>query len=208
MPVTRISKAEITEIALKAFLDHGIQPITIKQLASWNGVSTKTIHKLFVDKPGLVRSCLELHYSRFFAELQELAAKAGDEIESVINILNRIVKVEFEVNPRFYEDLNKFYPELQTEIGTAQNGMPDMMMDIIEKGKRNGLFLPDIEAEVCIIALQRLYQDITRAKIYADLALSGPQLVENSVLLYFRGMCTPLGVQKMQVYGKSATRQH
>ena len=123
MPTTKVSKAEITEFTLKAFLSEGIQAVTLKQLAAETGVSTKTLYKLFTDKSGLLRNCLELHYSRFFHELEVLSEQGNNEVETFVSILDRVVSVEFEVNPKFYAELNKYYPGLQTEVGLKYNNL-------------------------------------------------------------------------------------
>ena len=198
MPVTKVSKTEIAEFTLKEFLSQGIQAITLKQLATETAVSTKTLYKLFTDKSGLLRNCLELHYSRFFHELQILGSQGENEVETFVIILDRVVSVEFQVNPKFYAELNKYYPGLQTEVGTKYNNLHGIFGKIIKQGKSNGLFLQTIDGEVSLITLQRLYHGITRELVYKDSGLSGPELVKNTVFLYLRGMCTPLGIQKLE----------
>ena len=113
MPATQISKAEIVKIALQNFIRSGIQNFTIKQLTEITSISSKTVYKLFGDKTGLLKACLTLHYVTLYQELRRLLANANNEIESITSLIDHIVKLEFEVNPRFYNELNKYHPELQ-----------------------------------------------------------------------------------------------
>ena len=201
MPVTKISKEEIIEIALQEFLHNGIQSFTIKQLTELTGISTKTVYKLFKDKTDLLRACLSTHYSRLTDELLEL--DAGNEIEIILDLTYRIVHLEFEVNPRFYAELNTYYPKLQDEVIAAYGEVFGILANTVRQGKHNGLFLPEINPDICMIALQQLYGGITREKIYGHLNMAGPELIKNTISIYFRGMCTPLGLQKLQHYEKS-----
>ena len=204
MPVTKISKEEIVEIALQKFLHNGIQSFTIKHLTELTGISTKTVYKLFDDKTALLRTCLNTHYSRLNNELLEL--HSDNEIETMLNIMDHVVQLEFEVNPRFYAELNTYYPNLQDEVGESHGEVLKKLADTIQQGVQSGLFLSEINPDVCLIACQQLYSGITRDKIYNSLNLSGPELTKNTVLVYLRGMCTHLGLQKLKQIEQSTAK--
>ena len=205
MPTTKISKVEIVEIALQEFLQQGIQSFTIKHLTELTGVSTKTIYKLFDDKTALVRDCLNVHYLRLTNRL--LTRTTDNEIETILNMTYHIVEMEFEVNPQFYAELNTYYPKLQSEVIASQSKMFEKFSDSMQSGIQKGLFLPEINHNVCIIACQHLYGGITRDKLYSSLGLSGPELIQNTVMIYLKGMCTPAGLQKIKQYEQSMTRE-
>lgn len=203
MPTTKTLKEEIIEIALENFINGGIQGYTIKQLAETIGISTKTVYKIFANKRALLKACLNTHYAHFFKQLTELNANAENEIETFLNIIHRTVALEFEVNPLFYSELNKYYPQLQTEVSKAQAELFGNLFNIVEKGKKNGIFLPEVNQNVFWIAFGQLYGGITREHLYSELNLSGPELIKNTVLIYLRGICTLKGLQKLQHYNNS-----
>ncbi|WP_299532739.1 TetR/AcrR family transcriptional regulator [Ulvibacterium sp.] len=203
MPVTEISKDEILEIALHEFLKNGIQAFTIKQLTELTGISTKTVYKLFADKTGLLRVCLNKHYQLLFDELLKISLNSKDAIESFSKVMHRIVALEFDVNPKFYAELNKYYPKLQDEIFEANDRMLSIFNDILQRGIQNGLFRQEVDPNVSWISFQRLYSGITRENVYGHLALSAPVLVKSTVFVFLRGMCTPTGVQKLEQYEQS-----
>lgn len=205
MPVTKISKEEIIDIALERFLNDGIQSITMKQFTEPMGISTKTIYAMFTSKAALLKTCLITHYSRFFTELSKIASDANDEMGAVIKIIDKSVELEFKINPQFYRDLNKYYPELQNEAISSQSKLLTSWGNIIDKGKKNGLFLPEINKDVFWITFQQLYSGITRENFYEDLGLSGQELIKNTVLVFIRGICTKQGLQKLELHIKSQT---
>jgi len=194
-----MSKEQIVEVALQEFLKNGIQSFTIKQLTDITKVSTKTVYKLFADKRALLRDCLNKHYHDLFIELSVLNTGSENEIDAFLKIIHRTVELEFEVNPLFYSELNKYYPGLQSEVSNAQGELLGFLTNIIEQGKKSGVFLPEINREVFWITFQQLYMGITRKQLYRNLNLSGPELVRNTVMIYLRGICTLNGLQKSQL---------
>ncbi len=203
MPQTKISKAEIIEVALQKYMEEGIQSFTMKQLTELTGISTKTVYKLFGDKTALLKACLNTHYSRFFFELSELGESTDDEVTLFLKTIHRAIELEFEINPLFYRELNKYYPDLQNEVLGAQGRLPANLIDLIQRGKKSGLFLSNVNEQVFWIAFRQLYAGITREKLYGALSLSGSELMKHTVLLYIRGICTLSGLQKMRAYEQS-----
>lgn len=200
MPVTEISKQEIVDIALKGFLKNGIQSFTIKKITKLTGISTKTVYKFFDDKSDLLKVCLQTHYSNFYKEVLKVDAESDNPIEAMLSTLNWVVKLEFKVNPKFYRELNQYYPQLQDEILRANSKIPDFFIANLKKGKQEGLFILDINEELIWITFQRLYRGITRDNIYAVLNVPTTTLLYNTVLVFLRGMCTTEGLQVLKKY--------
>ena len=148
----------------------------------------------------MLKACLNVHYSRLFAELTALAEGAGDPIEAFLKITYRVVALEFKVNPLFYRELNQYYPELQDEVAVRLKNEIISMSRFVKQGKENGLFVPDVREDVFWIAFQQLYRGITRDRVYEGLGLSGPELVKNTLIVYIRGICTVQGLQKLETY--------
>ena len=204
MPITKISKKEVVDIALQEYLHNGIQSFTIKHLTKLIGISTKTVYKLFNDKTALLQTCLTTHYSRLTNELLKL--DSNNEIETILNMTYRVVELEFDVNPRFYAELNTYYPKLQSEVIAIHSIIFEKLVNEIQQGKQNGLFLSEINPDVCLIAYQQLYSGITREKIYNSLNLSLPELIKNTILVYLRGMCTSSGLLILEQYEQSPAK--
>ena len=200
MALNELAKSEITDRAVAEFLKNGIQSFTIHGLTEIAGISSKTVYKLFGDKSGLLKSCLQQHYAQMHEELVRIAESASNEVEELLKTLYRITELEFEVNPTFYSDLNKYYPAIQDEIkGTAEKAV-EFFLQKIENGQKNGLFISSINKEVTLFTLQHIYAGITRDRIYQELNLSHQVLISNSVLIFIRGLCTPLGLLKLEEY--------
>ncbi len=198
MPETEISKAEILDIALSEFLKSGTQSFTIQELTDLTGISSKTVYKLFGDKMGLLKACLEKHYGEMMVDLRLLGEAATDEVEALFGLLNRVSQLEFEINPKFYSDLNKFYPQLQDDLKNTLRGIEQFFLDTIESGKQQGFFVSTINNEVSFIAMQHLYSGITRGQIYRGLGLPNQKLIANTSMIYLRGMCSAKGLERLE----------
>ncbi|MBD0851807.1 TetR/AcrR family transcriptional regulator [Maribacter arenosus] len=199
MPTTEITKAEIVEFALQKFLLNGIQSTTIHEITSFSGISSKTVYKLIGNKSELLRLSLQLHYSRFFDHLVQLGTESKDALETLLKLIHHVLEMEFGINHRFYQDLNKYYPDMQDEIIKSGANELSFFTDVIDRGIREDLFLPEIQSELIWISLQRLYSGLTRDSIY-DTKYSEDTLLNNTVIVFIRGMCTSKGLALMAKY--------
>ena len=202
MPVTEITDKEIADIALNQFLKDGIQEFTIKKLTALTGISSKTVYKIFGDKTNLLRICLINHYSQLFKILREKNSKASNPVISFLEILYFIAELEFKVNPKFYADLNKYYPILQDEIIKTNQDAEFLFAQVTDQGIRQGFFENKIDPKIVLVSLQRLYAGITRDRLFEGFDYPVKTLLDNTVYLFIKGMCTPLGVQKLNEFTK------
>ena len=202
MPVTEITDKEIADIALNQFLKDGIQEFTIKKLTALTGISSKTVYKIFGDKTNLLRICLINHYSQLFKILREKNSKASNPVISFLEILYFIAELEFKVNPKFYADLNKYYPILQDEIIKTNQDAEFLFAQVTDLGIRQGFFENKIDPKIVLVSLQRLYAGITRDRLFEGFNYPIKTLLDNTVYLLIKGMCTPLGVQKLNEFTK------
>ncbi|MEM1337168.1 MAG: TetR/AcrR family transcriptional regulator [Bacteroidota bacterium] len=200
MSVTTTPKQEIIDTALTEFLNKGIKSFTVKDLTELMGISTKTVYKVVGDKTNLLRTCLQQHYSMLHTELSDLASTKKNALEIVLAMMDVIVKKEFEVNPHFYRDLNRYYPNLQDEILDNHMEIQTLCVALIRQGIQEGLIRPDINENLAWLSLRRLYSGITRDGIYTAYDFPITDLIRNTIIIFFRGMCTSKGIQMVQKF--------
>ncbi|MEO0338895.1 MAG: TetR/AcrR family transcriptional regulator, partial [Bacteroidota bacterium] len=194
MQLLEATQTQIIDTALNIFLQKGIKALTMQKLAQELGVSSKTIYKLFGDKANLLRACLNVHYQKLGNQIALLHKDSEDSLIGMVKILEHLFKVEFEINPTFYADLNKFYPDIQDAALAGNGHRQSMMADLINLGKQKGLFLKHIDTNIFWIALRHLYSGVTRDHIYADIKASPKDLLEQTIFTFLRGICTPKGL--------------
>jgi hypothetical protein len=197
-------KEEIIKISLAGFLKHGIRKMTVQNLVSPLGISTKTVYKYFQNKEDLLKECLVLHYTTQIRELLELIERSPNAVQAMATFWNLAIAADFGVARSFYHDLNYYYPSLQDGIlkkyGTK---ISDSVVKLMKGGIKDGYFIKDLNPSLSLKAMTILYSSITRTDQYKNLKLSANTLAEQTVLVYLRGICTEKGLKELNSYKKN-----
>jgi AcrR family transcriptional regulator len=189
-------KEEIITTALSQFLQNGIRNMGMQKIALAMGISTKTLYKHFADKEALLKACLMLHYGGMDSDITTLIGREPNPVALVFNLYARSAALDFGVNYLFYHDLNHYYPELQDKVISRFFGhLGPVMTQNIEKGISEGYFLSGLQPEIVFKALSVLYQSVTRQDTYTHYKLNSSGLVNHTINIYLRGMCTQKGLE-------------
>jgi AcrR family transcriptional regulator len=189
-------KDQIIETSLKQFRAEGIRSNTMQKLASVMGISTKTMYKFFTDKQELLEECLKLHYKAAEKEFRDFIDRAPNQVVLLWNLYSKAIELDFGVNQAFYRDLNHYYPELQDKM-IVQNiaQVTEAFTGLIQQGIDNGYFLAHLRASIVREALTVLYTSVTRTDVYNKWDVTPEDLMNHTVFIYLRGICTPKGLE-------------
>jgi AcrR family transcriptional regulator len=191
-------KEEIIKVSLSGFLKHGIRKMTVQNLVSPLGISTKTVYKYFKNKEDLLKECLVLHYTILIRELLESVEKCPNAVQAMATIWNQTIKADFGVAKSFYHDLNYYYPSLQDGILKKYgNRITNTVIDVMNRGIKEGYFIGDLNPLLSFKAMTVLYSSITRTDQYKNLKLPANILAEQTVFVYLRGICTEKGLKEL-----------
>jgi AcrR family transcriptional regulator len=113
---TEESKERILVAARKRFAKHGVDKVTIGELASDAGVSTPTVYLLFKSKAGILKALITgTFFGDNYAALAELTKKTTDPIE-LLRITAKISRVIFDTEKAeigLIRGVSAFSPELR-----------------------------------------------------------------------------------------------
>ncbi len=197
-------REDIIKISLAGFLRHGIRKMTVQNLVSPLGISTKTVYKYFKNKEDLLKECLALHYSTQIRELLESIEKCPNAVQAMATIWNQTIAADFGVAKSFYHDLNYYYPSLQDGIlKKYENKISDTIVKLINGGVKEGYFIKGLNPSLALKAMTILYSSITRTDQYKNLRLSADTLAQQTVFVYLRGICTEKGLKELNSYKKN-----
>jgi len=189
-------KEKIIETSLQQFLQHGIRNITMQKLVLTLGISTKTMYKYFDDKEELLEECLKIHYKGTDKAIQKLLQGSPNAVVSLCRVYSKSLELDFGTNHLFYHDLNHYYPDLQDKvIKQYSTNAVKILIAIIEQGIAEGSFQPHLQPPVVLQALSVLYTSITRFDTYKKFALNPNDLIDHTINIYLKGICTDKGLQ-------------
>lgn len=150
-------RGNILEKATELYTQFGIRAVTMDDIAKELGISKKTIYQYYKDKSDLVSTITELHFemeSQRFCGLTEESENGVHELVLLSACLRDSVR---EMKMNLLYELQKFYPKAWKMYEEFKgNVMKDSIMKVIERGKSEGLFRPNIDAE--LIAIMRIEQ--------------------------------------------------
>nr|WP_299417165.1 TetR/AcrR family transcriptional regulator [uncultured Emticicia sp.] len=191
-------KDRIIEVSLKQFLEHGIKQMTIQKLIEPLGLSSKTVYKYFADKEDLLKQCLFLHYTELAERFTLLEKTVSNPVAGILLFYYELFNIDFGINHTFYYDLNFYYPQLQDLIieNFSSKGR-DKLNNIIVEGLEEGFFIRDIKLDIFLETMMVLYVSITRNSKLKQLNYSPIILMQNTLEVYLRGVCTEKGLISM-----------
>ena len=189
-------RERIIEGAANLFKTYGIRTVTMDSLASFLGISKRTIYEVFSDKDELLVSVLQ-----WMGEKQrDLVSRILDESENAIDAIFRLLESNRDhfqnISPAFQADLKKYHYEAL--INKNDKGlMPDFRNNIkvIEKGKKEKLFREDINPEIvnrCLYSLGRSTMDF---ELYPFEEFTRREVIKNVFINYMKGISTSEGIK-------------
>lgn len=194
---------QIKENAKELFFSYGLKSVSMDDLAKQSGISKKTIYQFYEDKDVLVHAVvndlIQLH-ERLFNTYQSIAKDAIDE---VITMDTRLFGLWTDIRPNFYYEVKKFFPDAWLELEYYSLKMRNLIIENLEKGKKEGLFRNEIN--VVLVAELRIYQltNLLRSKFVTTQKMSTNQLVKELVILYLQSIVTDKGKALLANYIKN-----
>ncbi len=188
------------EKSLRLFLKHGVRSVTIGDIANELNISTKTIYKLFGDKTGLVNTCFELD-KQIIANTYKRILEREEVLVALIEFYHELVNRITRVNPNYYDDIRKYFPEIWEEtkaFGTQQ------IKALLLKGANQGIFLNNLDVSVVAETVTLLIRAALDENFEFGIGQDRSKLSANMIYPYLRGICTAQGLHELEKQAERA----
>jgi AcrR family transcriptional regulator len=146
------NKIRIINAAETLFNQYGIEKISVDEIARQAGVSKVTIYHLFRNKDGLIFSYFEKIGDGFIQLLNDLLHKDQPYMDKLEAIFQYAIKAQ-EKRPRFDIECDK-NPELQQLRDRLLQQERDIMLQLINEGKKGGYLNPDLSIDAIEIYIE------------------------------------------------------
>lgn len=150
-------KEKIIDGASDLIMQFGIRTVTMDDIAKHLSISKKTIYLYFKDKGELVNNITQVHLAAEEKRFDGVVEESENAVHEMILVSKCLRESMQEMKVNIMNELQKFYPtawELYMQF--KQNVMKKSIRDVIERGKNEGHFRNEIDAE--LIALMRIEQ--------------------------------------------------
>ncbi len=142
-------RERIKQKADELYRRYGIKSVTMDEIASQLGVSKKTIYQSFSDKNELVDAVIVdlLNYNK--ACCQKDRATAQNAIDEVYLAMEMLESMFENMNPSILFDMERNHPATYEKFKKHKyNFLFHLVKENIERGKREELYRPEINADV------------------------------------------------------------
>jgi AcrR family transcriptional regulator len=145
-------KSELAKIAYRLIASHGLEGFPIRQVASAAGIDNGTLHYHFPSKQVLVRGVVD-------CLLEDLRTSRADGNDTVPETALAQLRQEFDdLEVRLHQNQEQLIvltelfvharrsPEIADALRPLQDGWRSHVMSILERGKAERVFRPELDA--------------------------------------------------------------
>lgn len=164
-------------------------------------MSKKTLYQHFDNKEALVFEVAKNHFAKEREEFDQIEDQAQDAIEEILMVSRCLRQHVFKMNPALLFDMQKYHGEVWENYLEFKNTViRGQLMRNIERGKKEGFFRKEIDAEVLSIFRVEGVQMVFNPKIFPrekfDFTAVQLQVLEH----FIHGLLTEEGRKKYSEY--------
>ena len=190
-----VKRERILRAAIRIFSQKGYFNSKISEIARLAGVADGTIYLYFKNKDDLLISLFEEKMGEVVADVRRRIASGGNAIEKLrifienhMDLLEResglveVIQVELRQSTKFLKDYTpvKFFEYLE------------IISDILEEGKREGILRPDLNVSVARRAVFGALDELSLTYIFTRKPKYHPTVTAAELCrLLLEGLCVP-----------------
>ena len=196
-------KQNIINEAIPLFIQFGFKSVTIDDIAIKMGVSKKTIYAHFPKKITLVETSVFMHFNNVFEKILNISKHSKDPIIGLYQIKKEALKhLSNEKNSPVYQ-LQKYYSSIYNKLQQMEfNTLGGMFSESLKKGIEMGLFRSEININFVTRIFFNGIRGINDVQLFPIEEYRIDQLLINFSEYHLRAICTPAGVEKLNIYKK------
>lgn len=195
-----ITRDLIIETATGLFVKNGVKSVTVNRIVKELHTSKRTIYNHFEDKTDLLRACLAVYHAKVKKENEEIIESSDNAIEAMGYLHQKIVRRSHHVNPNFFTDILHYYPGLLNEsYRNTGNFAHQQLVDLAEWGIKDGIFREDMDVDVTVKTVLSLLKLLKDNDHFPVAEYSKERLTFGILVPYMRGLCTPRGIELLEM---------
>jgi len=199
-------KERIINEAFGLFVKFGIRSVTMDQIAGQLGISKRTLYENFREKNELLEEGIEHFRLIMQNEAMEIINRSDKVIESLYFIGKHGEEMRKRVNPLFFVDIRKYYPEIHSRISDrSRNKQYSIMLTMIRKGINDGVFKKGLNPEIVNEFWHEIMNIFMNEEIFPRNQYSEDDLLKNMIMPYLLGLSTEKGQALINKYFEKET---
>jgi len=193
--------------AFSLFSKYGIRGVTMDQIACELGISKWTLYENFKDKNTLLSEGIEHFRKIMYEEAEEILKNTSNVIEGIYFIGKHGEQMRKRVNPLFFEDIRKFYPEIYKQVpDKSRYGEFSIMQNLITKGMNDGIFNKGLNPVLVNEFWRAIMNIFMNEENFPRDRYPQEDLLKNTIIPYLLGISTEKGKGLIHKYFEKETK--
>ncbi|MDG5786781.1 TetR/AcrR family transcriptional regulator [Evansella sp. AB-P1] len=163
-------KTEILKAALDLFMTHGVQKVSISEIAKTANVSQVTIYNYFESKHNLAKETIHFYVDDAWAEMEAVVSSDIPFEEKIKALIFNKKEAANRIHPEFYNYFMKEYTAGITYIEEFyQKRAIPRLVQLFNEGREKGFIDPTISNEAIIMYMHMIKDSMQREEIYSKI---------------------------------------
>lgn len=188
-------KEKILRKTTEYLIKEGCRKVTVDEIATYNGVSKRTLYELFLDKDDVIEQSLLYCNEKSREYCRNLFSEYDNNI---INIV--LCGHNFRPNSkltsafRLFADAKKNIPDIYANVqDIIREEHREDMRFLLLKGQEEGFLLPDLKIDSLLSLLPAIMKSIGKAGFDTEFPLDHSGMFNLIFVYYIRGISTEKG---------------
>lgn len=187
------------------FVRYGVKSVTMDDIAAALGISKKTIYQYFQDKRDLVKTCTMRQCAQRDENFETIQGMSKNAIDELVLISKAIRENILDLNPLLLMEIKKYYSEAwKIFLEFKENNFYKSLVKTIERGKAEGYFREEIDAEVLAVMRMQQMQDVFEATVYPKAEFDYKEVQVQLMNHFMHGLLTYKGREVLDKYYKGS----
>lgn len=190
--------------AQSLFLQYGLKSNTMDDIARHIGVSKKTVYKHVSNKEDLLQKVLKFHFTQISGALDEISDQSENAIDELLRMDEFMTELGKSQNPTFLYEMQKFYPDSWALVkGWRRDYILKSVVRNLEKGKKDGLFRKELNAELIAMIHLQTIESITDTSVFPIDKYNTEEVMHEYLLYHMHGLVNDKGYDYLKTRIKS-----
>jgi len=187
---TQQKKRKILNTAFELFTQHGVQKVSIQEIAKKAQVSQVTIYNYFGSKEQMLVESIKDYYmkeiERFQKVVEDPESDFKDKMETIISLKSENI---LSFNPDFLQAFISDIPELQSYLQEVMehHSLP-LFVKLMEEGKEQGYIHRNISVDMMMFYMNMYYEAIQKRKDFLETEESVRKFTDEVLHMFFYGI--------------------
>ncbi len=195
-------RQKILQVSMLLFKQRGIKDVKMDDIATCMGISKRTLYEIYSNKERLLYECVKCGKEEREKDFYDFARNADNEIAIVAEVIRMNLQDLAQVNPVFFNDLNK-YRMVVDYLTDKQERQWDKTMEFMKSGVEHGFFLPYINYDIIFRICNDTINSMINQRYYESYTME--DIFRNYVIVFLRGFATEEGIRLLDHYLENIT---